>query len=113
MSYEGRVMSSEVTFKVIQVVGSAHAWQRGSGYSVVLSKACASRHRTGTNVMDSRNEDTGKRYNYGVHVSQHLSLKLYRKAFIQKMTNRAETRTGFGKSDCPGSQGGLRKRGLW
>ena len=69
MSYEGRVMSSEVTFKVIQAVGSANAWQRGSGYSVVLSKACASRHRTGTNAMDSRNEDTGKLYNYGVHVS--------------------------------------------
>ena len=43
MSYE-RVMSSEVTFKVIQVVGSAHTWQRDSGYSVVLNKPCASRH---------------------------------------------------------------------
>ena len=62
-------MSSEVTFKVILVVGSAHAWQRDSGYSVVLSKACAPRHRTGTNAMDSRNEDTGKLYNYVVYVS--------------------------------------------
>ena len=32
MSYEARVMSSEVAFEVIQVGGSAHAWQRGSGY---------------------------------------------------------------------------------
>ena len=29
------------------------------------------------------------------------------------MACRAEARTGFGKTDCPGSQGGLRKRGLW
>jgi len=106
-------MSSEMTFKVILVLGSAHAWQRDSGYSVVSGKPCASRHRTGTNAMDSRNEDTGKLYDCGVYVSLHLSLKLYRKAFIQKMSNRAETRTGFGKPDCPGSQGGLRKRGLW
>jgi hypothetical protein len=106
-------MSSEVTFKVIQVVGNAHTWQRGSGYSVVSSKPCASRHRTGKNAMDSRNEGTGKLYGHGVYVSRHLSLGLYRKAFIQKMTCRAETRTGLGKSDCPGSQGGLRKRELW
>ena len=26
---------------------------------------------------------------------------------------RVRVRTGLGKSDCPGSQGGLRKRGLW
>ncbi len=47
MSYEGRVMSSEMTFKVIPVVGNAHTGQRDSGYSVVPSKPCASRHRTG------------------------------------------------------------------
>ena len=40
-------------------INPSHAWQRGSGYSVVLSKACASRHRTGTNAMDFRNEDMG------------------------------------------------------
>ena len=62
-------MSSEMTSKVILVVGNTHTRQRDSGYSVVLSRACASRHRTGTNAMDSRNEDTGKLYNYGVHVS--------------------------------------------
>jgi hypothetical protein len=63
--------------------------------------------------MYSRNEGTGKLYGHGVYVSRHLSLGLYRKACIQKMTCRAETRTGLGKSDCPGSQGGLRKRELW
>jgi hypothetical protein len=36
-------MSSEMTFKVILVVGSAHTRQRDSGYSVVLNKLCASR----------------------------------------------------------------------
>jgi hypothetical protein len=70
-------MSSEMTFKVILVVGSAHAWQRDSGYSVVPGKPCASRHRAGTNAMDSRDEDTGKLYDCGVYVSLHLSLKLY------------------------------------
>ena len=62
-------MSSEMTLKVIPVVGNTRTWQRDSGYSVVPGKTCASRHRTGTNAMDSRNEDTGKLYNYGVHVS--------------------------------------------
>ncbi len=47
MSYEGRVMSSEMTFKVILVVGNTHTRQRDSGYSVVSGKPCASRHRTG------------------------------------------------------------------
>jgi len=44
MSYEGRVMSSEMTLEVIPDVGNAHAGQRGSGYSAVSSKPCASRH---------------------------------------------------------------------
>lgn len=79
-------MSSEVTFKVIQVVGNAHTWQRGSGYSVVPSKPCASRHRTGENAMDSWDEGTGKLYDSEVYVSLHLSLRLYKKACIQKMT---------------------------
>ena len=57
-------MSSEKTFKVFLDVGNTHTRQRGSGYSVVLSQACASRHRTGTNAMDSRNEDTGKEASY-------------------------------------------------
>jgi hypothetical protein len=35
MSYEGRVMSSEVTLEVIPDLGNTHAGQRGPGYSVV------------------------------------------------------------------------------
>jgi len=54
--------------------------------------------------MDSQNEVTGKLCYGGVYVSRNLSLILHRKACIQKMSNRAETRTGFGKPDCPGSQ---------
>jgi len=37
-------MSSEMTLKVILVVGNTHTKQRDSGYSVVLNKPCASRH---------------------------------------------------------------------
>ena len=58
-------MSSETTFKVVPMMGNTHTGQRDSGYSVVSSKPCASRHRTGKNDMDSRNEDTGKLYDFG------------------------------------------------
>ena len=84
MSCEGRVTSSEMTFEVILVAGDAHTKQRDSGYSAVSGKLCASRHRTGTNAMDSRNEGTGKLYDSGVYVSRRLSLSIYRKAFIRK-----------------------------
>ena len=42
-------------------------------------------------------------------MSQHLSLLIYGKA----AGGQARVRTTFGKSDRVGSQGGLRKRGLW
>ncbi len=45
----------------------------------------------------------------GVYVCQHLSLLGDGKA----AGGHARARTGLGKSDRPGSQGGLRKRGLW
>jgi hypothetical protein len=77
-------MSSEMTLKVIPVVSNTHTGQRDSGYSVVSGKPCASRHPTGKNAMDSRNEGTGKLYDSGVYVSRHLSLSLYRKACIRK-----------------------------
>ncbi len=79
-------MSSEKTVKVFLNVGNTHIRQRGSGYSVVSCKSCASRHRTGKNDMDIRNEVTGKLYCHWVYVSWHLNLRLYRKACIQKMT---------------------------
>jgi len=68
-------MSSEMTCEVILVVGNTYTRQRDSGYSVVSGKPCASRHRTGNNAMDSRNEGTGKLYNSEVYVSWHLSLR--------------------------------------
>jgi hypothetical protein len=42
-------------------------------------------------------------------VGQHLSFTHDRKA----TEGYAKVRTGLGKPDRPGSQGGLRKRGLW
>ena len=42
-------------------------------------------------------------------MNQHLSLLVYGKA----ARGQARVRTTFGKSDRVGSQGGLRKRGLW
>ena len=106
-------MSFEMTFKVILDVGNTYARQRDSGYSVVSGKPCTSRHRTGRNDMDSRNEGTGKLYRDGVYVSRHLNLRLCRKVCIQKTIRGAETKTGLGKSDRPGLQGGLWKRELW
>ena len=52
---------------------------------------------------------TGKPLEEGVYMSQHLSLISDGKAARIKAT----VRTGFGKTDCPGSQGGLRKREIW
>jgi hypothetical protein len=49
---------------------------------------------------------TGKPLEDGVYMGQHLSFTSEGKA----VRVRATVRTGFGKSDCPGSQGGLRKR---
>jgi hypothetical protein len=42
----------------------------------------------------------------GVYMSQHLNFTSEGKAVRVKAT----VRTGFGKTDYPGSQGGLRKR---
>ena len=42
-------------------------------------------------------------------MGQHLSFTHSRKT----TEGYAKVRTGLGKSDRPGSQGGLRKRGLW
>jgi len=49
---------------------------------------------------------TGKPLEEGVDMGQHLSFTSDGKAVRVKAT----VRTGFGKSDCPGSQGGLGKR---
>jgi hypothetical protein len=44
-----------------------------------------------------------------VEMGQHLSLTFFGKAVSVKAT----LRTGLGKSDRPGSQRGLEKRGIW
>jgi len=49
---------------------------------------------------------TGKPLEGGVDMSQHLSYTSEGKA----VRVNATVRTGFGKTDCPGSKGGLRKR---
>ena len=49
---------------------------------------------------------TGKPLEDGVYMAQHLNFTSNGKAVRVDAT----VRTGFGKSDCPGSQGGLRKR---
>ena len=49
---------------------------------------------------------TGKPLEEGADMGQHLSFTSDGKAVRVKAT----VRTGFGRSDCPGSQGGLRKR---
>lgn len=51
---------------------------------------------------------TGKLDIGGVDMSQHLSIPMFGKAVVR---TSAKVRTGFGKSDYPGSQGGLRKCG--
>jgi hypothetical protein len=49
---------------------------------------------------------TGKPLEEGAYMSQHLSFTSKGKA----VRGKATVRTGFGKTDRPGSQGGLRKR---
>ena len=49
---------------------------------------------------------TSKPLEEGVYMGQHLSFTSEGKAVRVK----AMVRTGFGRTDCPGSQGGLRKR---
>jgi hypothetical protein len=97
-------MSSEMTDEVILVVGNTHTGQRDSGYSVVSRTVRASRRRAGRPAfVVPRDEDTGKLHDLEVYVSRHLSPRPYGKAGIWKMSCRAEIRTGFGKSDRPGS----------
>jgi len=58
-------------------------------------------------------QGAGKPCGLGVYASWRLSFDSHGKACIWKMACRAEVRTGLGKSDRPGSQGGSGKRGLW
>ena len=64
MSYEGRVMSSEMTLEVIPELGNTHAGQRGSGYSVVPDWPRTSRHRAGVSVYGSLGRGYWKTMDY-------------------------------------------------
>jgi hypothetical protein len=60
-----------------------------------------------------RDEEVSKPCTLKADACQRLSLCVLGKAGIQQMACRAEVRTGLGKSDRPGSQGGLWERGSW
>lgn len=69
------------------------------------------RHRTGRTVKEyitERSNPTGKLNEKGAKMNQRLNLVLCRQA----VEGKASVRTGLGKPDSPGSQGGLRKRGM-
>jgi hypothetical protein len=57
-------------------------------------------------AIKDRSRLTGKPLEVGVYMGQHLSFTSNGKAVRVKAT----VRTGLGKSDRPGSQGGLKKR---
>jgi hypothetical protein len=84
MSYEGRVMSSEMTFKVIPDLGNTHAGQRGSGYSVVPDWPRTSRHRAGVSAfVASWDEGIGEPWNLGVYANQRFNLRPNGKTIIR------------------------------
>jgi hypothetical protein len=126
MSCEGGVTPSEEILEVSPTVGSARGGQRSPGYSAVAARgrrggmAMGSTRPNSSSVwtrsrpeQDSRcwDEETGKPPAQGVYASQRLSLGTRGQARDLKNACRAETRTGLGKSDRPGSQRGFRKRG--
>ena len=87
--------------------GNTLSWQRSSGHLVDLGEP---RTQNRTNLaIKVGSMPVSKLMLRGVNMGQHLSLISDRKA----TGGKARVRTGLGKSDCPGSQGGLRKRGLW
>jgi hypothetical protein len=85
--------------------GNARVRQRGSGHLAVPGRSSDAEPR-GADPR-SRDEPMGKPKRVGVDACQRLSHALAGKAHGGK----AKVRTGLGKSDRPGSQGGLGKRG--
>jgi hypothetical protein len=84
MSYEGRVMSPEMTFEVIPDLGNTHAGQRDSGYSVVPDWLRMSRHGTGVSTsVASWDEGIGEPWNLGVYANQRLNLRPNGKTIIR------------------------------
>ena len=89
------------------VVGNAGDVRRSSGHLADPGRV----PDTEPGVPDprSRGEPVGKLQCGGVYACQRLSLPLGGKTF----RGNAKVRTGLGKSDRPGSQGGPGKRGTW
>jgi len=87
--------------------GHAGGARGGSGHSVAPNNGPDA--ELGERSFRSRGDPAGKLLREGVYASQRLSFARVGKA----CRGNAEVRTGFGKTDRPGSQGGLRKRELW
>jgi hypothetical protein len=119
-------MPSEETLEVSPIAGNARGGQRSPGYSAVAVRG----HRGDMAVGLPRpnffpvwtmsrpgpadtcwDEETGKPPAQGVYASQRLSFGARGQACALTNVCRAETRTGLGKSDRPGSQRGFGKRG--
>ncbi len=106
-------MFSEAIFKIVPVKGNARTGQRDSGYSVVSNELCASRRRTGELQWPIGTRIQVNCMALGVCEPALKPKTLWKDLCLKNFTVRAETKTGLGKSDRPGLQGGLRKRGLW
>jgi hypothetical protein len=66
-------------------------------------------HSVGISGSRERTSFDGKPKSGGVYMCQHLSIT----ELGQAAKGKAKVRTGLGKADRPGSQGGLWKRGPW
>jgi hypothetical protein len=126
MSWEGGVTPSEEIHEVSPTVGSARGGQRSPGYSAVAARGPREDMAMGSSRPNSSpvwtmsrpgsvdacwDEETGKPPAQGVYASQRFSLGTRGQARALKNACRAETRTGLGKADRPGSQRGFGKRG--
>ncbi len=83
-------------------------WQRGSGHLVVSRRGGIWTQGQGVLTLETKRVHK----QIGVereNVSQHLSFLHFEKAY----GDQSKVRTGLGRSDCPGSQGGSGKPSLW
>ena len=126
MSCEGGATPSEEAREASPTAGNTRGGQRSPGYSAVAVRRRRGDMAVGSSWPNSSpvwtmsrpgpadacwDEETGKPPAQGVHASQRLSLGVRGQARTLINACRAETRTGLGKSDRPGSQRGFGKRG--
>ena len=105
MSDEGGVTSSDVTLDVTARWVTPTACKGALG--TWRSPRWGPDFEPGHHHREARTKSGDKPHSSGVYVSLHLSLL----ENGQVPDLQAKVRTGLGKSDRPGSQGGLRKRG--